>query len=217
MGAAIAHKALSDGIAAPKFGFIGGVTGEVITKFEVGFVQGVLSVIPDAEIIDYYVNNWGDPASAKTQAKTWYDSGVYAIYSAAGGSGNGTIAQVKEYRLQGKNVWAIGVDSDQHEEGMYNATDSAVFTSMVKFVETGMLYGLNAVKSNNFRGEVVTLDLKSNGVGYTTRNSAFSQDIKDKVEEAKQRIISGEIKVAATHAESRGLPGFPQNLSAKDN
>lgn len=217
VGAIAAHKALADGIANPKFGFIGGVPGVVITKFEVGFVQGVLSVIPDAEIVDYYVNNWGDPASAKTQAKTWYDSGVYAIYSAAGGSGNGTIAQVKEYRLQGKNVWAIGVDSDQHDEGLYNATESAVLTSMIKFVETGMLYGLNAIKNSSFRGEVITLDLRANGVGYTTRNSALTQDIKDKVEETKRRIIAGEVQVAASHEQAKLLPGFPQNLSAKDN
>ncbi|MDR3138758.1 MAG: BMP family ABC transporter substrate-binding protein, partial [Treponema sp.] len=131
-GAAAALKAKADGISNPRFGFIGGIPGATITKFEVGFVQGVLSVFPNAQIVDYYVNDWGNPGLAKTQAKNWYDSGVYAIYSAAGGSGNGTIAQAKEYRAQGRNVWAIGVDSDQHEEGLYNATDSAVLTSMLK-------------------------------------------------------------------------------------
>ena len=130
-GVAAALKAKADGIENPKFGFIGGVPSATITKFEVGFVQGVLSVIPNVEIVDYYVNSWGEPGLAKTQAKTWYDSGVYAIYSAAGGSGNGTIAQAKEYRLQGKNVWAIGVDSDQYEEGLYTNTESAVLTSML--------------------------------------------------------------------------------------
>jgi len=113
VGAAAALKARADGIANPRFGFIGGVPGAVITKFEVGFVQGVLSVIPDAQFVDYYVNSFGEPALAKAQAMNWYDSGVYAIYSAAGGSGNGTIAQAKEHRLAGRNVWAIGVDSDQ--------------------------------------------------------------------------------------------------------
>jgi basic membrane protein A len=217
VGVAAALKAQADGIENPKFGFIGGVPGATITKFEVGFVQGVLSVLPRAQILDYYVNSWGEPGLAKTQAKNWYDSGVYAIYSAAGGSGNGTIAQAKEYRIQGKNVWAIGVDSDQHEEGLYTATESAVLTSMVKRVETSLIYGLNAVKNNTFKGEVITFDVKANGVGYSTTNPAITKDILSQVEAVKQRIISGQIKVVGTNTEAKTLPGFPQDLKALDN
>ncbi|GHV56665.1 BMP family ABC transporter substrate-binding protein [Spirochaetia bacterium] len=217
VGAAAALKAKADGIANPRFGFIGGVPGATITKFEVGYIQGILSVIPDAQIVDYYVNDWGAPAQAKTQAKNWYDSGVYAIYSAAGGSGNGTIAQAKEYRSAGRNVWAIGVDSDQYEEGLYNNTDSAVLTSMLKRVETSLIYGLNAVKNNTFRGEVITFDLKADGVGYSTANSALSADIVKELDQIKARITSGQIKIAATNAEAKKLSGFPQNLKAVDD
>ncbi|MCL1855970.1 MAG: BMP family ABC transporter substrate-binding protein, partial [Clostridia bacterium] len=172
---------------------------------------------PDAQIVDYYVNSWGEPALAKTQAKNWYDSGVYAIYSAAGGSGNGTIAQAKEYRAAGRNVWAIGVDSDQHEEGLYTATDSAVLTSMLKRVETSLIYALQAVKNNTFRGEIVTFDLVKEGVGYSTTNPALSNTIVTQLEALKQRIISGDIKVAATNAQAKLLPGFPQDLKAIDD
>jgi basic membrane protein A len=218
VGMAAALKARADGISNPRFGFIGGVPSTVITKFEVGYVQGVLSVFPDAQIVDYYVNSWGEPGLAKTQAKNWYDSGVYAIYSAAGGSGNGTIAQAKEYRADGRNVWAIGVDSDQHEEGLLpNSTESAVLTSMLKMVETSLVYGLTAVKNDTFRGEVLTFDTRSNGVGYSTTNPALTPDIISQLEQAKQQIISGQIKIAATNAEAKKLPGFPQNLAAVDD
>jgi basic membrane protein A len=216
-GAATALKAKADGISNPQFGFIGGIPGATITKFEVGFVQGVLSVFPNAKIVDYYVNSWGDPGLAKTQAKNWYDSGVYAIYSAAGGSGNGTIAQAKEYRQAGRNVWAIGVDSDQHEEGLYNATDSAVLTSMLKRVETSLVYALNAVKNNTFKGEVITFDLKVDGVGYSSTNTALSQDIKTELEKIKADIVSGKIKVASTNTEAKRIRGFPQDLKAIDD
>src|SRR5574344_955690 len=136
VGVVAALKAQADGIKNPKFGFIGGVPGTVITKFEVGYIQGIRSVLPKAEIVDYYANDWGKPELAKAQAKNWFDSGVYVIYSAAGGTGNGTIAQAKEYRSQGKNVWAIGVDSDQYEEGLFADGKSAVLTSMIKSAET---------------------------------------------------------------------------------
>ncbi|AEF80755.1 BMP family lipoprotein [Leadbettera azotonutricia] len=218
VGVAAALKAKADNIANPRFGFIGGVPGTTITKFEVGYVQGILSVFPNAQIVDYYVNSWGEPALAKTQAKNWYDSGVYAIYSAAGGSGNGTIAQAKEYRQAGRNVWAIGVDSDQHEEGLLpNSTESAVLTSMLKQVETSLVYGLNAVKNNAFKGEVITLDLKAEGVGYSTTNPAITADIKSQLQQVKQQIVSGQIKIAATNADAKKIAGFPQDLKAQDN
>jgi basic membrane protein A len=217
VGAAAALKAKEDGINNPRFGFIGGVPGALITKFEVGYVQGVLSVFPDAQIVDYYVNSWGEPALAKTQAKNWYDSGVYAICSAAGGSGNGTIAQAKEHRLAGNNVWAIGVDSDQYAEGLYNNRESAVLTSMLKMVENSLVYALNAVKNNTFTGEVITFDLVKDGVGYATTNSALGSNIVSQLEDIKRQIIRGDIKVAASNAEAKKLPGFPQNLKAVDD
>jgi basic membrane protein A and related proteins len=217
VGAAAALKAKEDGITNPRFGFIGGVSGGLITRFEVGYVQGVLSIIPNAQIVDYYVNSWGEPALAKTQAKNWYDSGVYAIYSAAGGSGNGTIAQAKEYRLAGKNVWAIGVDSDQFAEGLYNASESAVLTSMLKLVENSLVYALNAVKNGSFKGEIITFDLVKDGVGFSTTNPALGNTIIPQLDALKQKIIKGEIIVAPTNAEAKKLPGFPQNLKAIDD
>ena len=217
VGLAAALKAKADGIANPRFGFIGGIPGATITKFEVGYVQGILSVFPDAQIVDYYANDWGRPDLAKTQARTWYDSGVYVIYSAAGGTGNGTIAQAKEYRAAGRNVWAIGVDSDQYEEGLYTDTESAVLTSMLKRVETSLIYALNAVKNRSFKGEVIIFDLKADGVGYSSANSALSADIRNQLEQAKQRIISGQINIIPTYEEAKRLPGFPQDLRAMDN
>ena len=217
VGVATALKAKADNISNPRFGFIGGVPGAVITKFEVGYVQGLLSVFPNAQIVDYYANDWGRPDLAKTQAKNWYDSGVYAIYSAAGGTGNGTIAQAKEYRAAGRNVWAIGVDSDQHEEGLFNATDSAVLTSMLKRVETSLIYALKSVENKTFKGEVIVFDLKADGVGYSSTNPALTADIRNELEQIKRQIVSGQIRVAATHAEAKRLPGFPQHLSAMDD
>ncbi|MDR2964352.1 MAG: BMP family ABC transporter substrate-binding protein [Treponema sp.] len=216
VGAAVALKALEDNITNPRFGFIGGVANSVITKFEVGYVQGILSVIPNAQIVDYYVGSWNEPGLAKTQAKLWYDSGVYAIYSAAGGSGNGTIAQAKEYRAAGRNVWAIGVDSDQFEEGLFNNTDSAVLTSMLKRVENSVIYALNAVSNDNFSGRVIVFDLKADGVGYSAANPALGSGIVEKLEDIKKQIVNGDIIIASTLADAMRLPGFPKNLRAID-
>jgi basic membrane protein A len=216
VGVAAAFKAQADGVNNPKFGFIGGIASPTITKFEVGFILGVLSVLPDAQFVEYYANDWGRPDLAKTQAKNWFDSGVYAIYSAAGGTGNGAIAQAKEYRLQGKNVWAIGVDSDQFEEGLFNDSDSAVLTSMLKRVETALVYALDAVQKGVFKGEIITLDLRADGVGYATTNKkALTGDIVSQIEDVKNRVISGEIKVVPSLEEAKAVPNFPQDIKCQ--
>jgi len=219
VGVAAALKAKADKVKDPKFGFIGGIPGAVITKFEVGYVQGILSVLPNAKIFDYYANDWAKPELAKAQAKNWYDSGVYCIFSAAGFTGSGTIAMAKEYRAAGKNVWAIGVDSDQYEDGIYDSakTKSAVLTSMIKRVEASTLYALKTIQSGTFKGGVKVFDTKSGGIGFSEKNAALGKDIIAKVNAVKANIVSGKAKVFAKYAEAKASKGFPQNLQAKDD
>jgi basic membrane protein A len=217
VGLAAALQAKAEGIRNPKFGFIGGVPGGTITKFEMGYIQGIKSVLPDSEIVDYYANDWGKPELAKAQAKNWYDSGVYAIFSAAGGTGNGTIAQAKEYRLQGKNVWAIGVDSDQFEDGIYEGTKSAVLTSMLKKVENSSIYSLNAVENGTFTGKVVRMTMADDGVGYSKANPELKAEVVEAVETAKKEIINGTINIYGTYKEALANNAVPAGLSALDD
>lgn len=217
VGVAAALKAKSDGIASPKFGFIGGIAGAVITKFEVGYIQGIRTVFPKAEIVDYYANDWGKPELGKAQAKNWFDSGVYCVYAAAGGTGNGAIAQAKEYRSQGKNVWAIGVDSDQYEDGVYAPGKSAVLTSMLKRVETATNMGLKAVSDGTFASAVVVLDMKSDGIGFSDKNAELGKDIIAQVNAIKKDVIAGKVKVYSTYKDALAAGVVPAGLGAKDN
>ena len=217
VGLAAALQAKEDGIQNPRFGFIGGVPGATITKFEMGYVQGIRSVFPNAQIYDYYANDWGKPELAKAQAKNWYDMGVYCIFSAAGGTGNGTIAQAKEYRNQGKNVWAIGVDSDQYADGIYTGTKSAVLTSMLKRVENSSLMVLKAVADGSFSGGVVQMGMADDGVGYSTANPELSANVVKLVDAAKADINSGKIKIYKTYREALAAGAAPAGLAALDD
>ncbi len=217
VGVAAALQSVEEGVSNPKFGFIGGVPGAIITKFEVGYVQGVRSILPDAEFIDYYANDWGKPELAKAQAKNWFDNGVYCIFSAAGGTGNGTIAQAKEYRLKGMNVWAIGVDSDQYEDGLYEGDKSAVLTSMLKRVENAARYVLDAIEKDDFSGRVVKLSMEDLGVGFSAANPELSASVVEKVKAVQQDIIDGKVTVYPTYAESLQQGVVPEGLSALDD
>ena len=61
-----------------------------------------------------------------------YGQGVDIIYHAAGGTGNGVFTEAKNRKKKGENVWVIGVDRDQDEEGM---PENVTLTSMVKRVD----------------------------------------------------------------------------------
>jgi basic membrane protein A len=217
VGVAAAMQAKNDGIENPSFGFIGGVPGATITKFEMGYIQGILSVFPNATIKDYYANSWGAPELAKTQAKNWYDNGVYCIFSAAGGTGGGTIDQAKEYRKAGKNVWAIGVDSDQYEDGIYADGKSAVLTSMLKVVENSTVDALTKAKNGTWEGGVVYQNMANGGVDYATTNAELCASAKAAVEQAKADILSGKVVVLKTAKEV--LEKYPQigRLNAIDD
>ncbi|MGL4987137.1 MAG: BMP family lipoprotein [Treponemataceae bacterium] len=215
-GVVAALQSIEDNIENPRFGFIGGIPGPIITRFQIGYIQGVQSILPNALFVDYYANDWGKPELAKTQAKNWYDSDVYAIFSAAGGTGGGTIAQAKEYRSQGKNIWAIGVDSDQYEDGIYAGNQSAVLTSMVKKVESATEFMLRNADRGSMGGKVIRLDLQSDGVGYSTANPELNANIIEKVEEVKKDILLGNIKIFSTYEAALQAGVVPAGLSARD-
>ncbi len=199
VGALAALQAQAEGVSNPKFGFIGGIKSDIVTDFEVGFVLGIHSVLPDAEIYDCYVDSWMHPDRAAAKAKDWYDRGVYAIYSAAGLSGNGTIAEAMAHRKAGKNVWAIGVDKDQYEEGIYGVDKSAVLTSMIKRIGNAVEMGLKAVQSGTFNGGSRVLNLKDGSVGFSTTNTEIAPEVIKQVSALQNSIISGKIKVPATY------------------
>ncbi len=217
VGVIAAEQAKAEGIENPGFGFVGGVPGATITKFEMGYVQGVRSVFPNARIVDYYANNWGAPEMAKAQAKNWFDSGIYCIFSAAGSTGNGVIAQAKEERAKGKKVWAIGVDSDQFEDGLYNSTDSAVLTSMLKKVENATFQILTELKDGKFISGIRVFDLSIDAVGYSDRNVKMAKTAKDAAEKAKKNILSGKVVVEKTFAGAKAKGLVPASLHAVDD
>ena len=108
----------------------------VIERFEAGFVEGVEAVNPDIKVDVQYTGKFDDAALGKTTANRMYSSGVDIIFHAAGGTGNGVFAEAKERKTKdaNANVWVIGVDSDQYEEGEVG-DNNVTFTSMLKRVD----------------------------------------------------------------------------------
>lgn len=203
VGAAAALQAQLEGVKNPSFGFIGGEQSIVITKFQIGFIQGVRTVLPDAVIEEYYTNSWNRPDLAEDKSSQWYESGMYAIFSAAGASGLGTINSAKKFRQRGYNVWALGVDSDQFTYGLYAPQKSAVLTSMIKDVGKAVVYSLNMMEAGNFVNGSLTFDLLAEGVTYTKTNPELLPEVILSLEKIKKSILDGKITIYSSYKEAQ--------------
>lgn len=192
VGAAAALKTRTDNV-----GFVGGVQVPLIGKFEAGYVAGAKEINPDIEIQTTYLtqppdfSGFGDPAKGKTAAEGMYQAGADVVYHAAGGSGGGVFTAASE-----ANTMAIGVDSDQAKTAAPEVQD-VIITSMLKKVDVAVYEFLKDEVEGTFEAGEVVFDLAAGGVDYSTTGGKVD-DIKDQLDELKQRIIDGEITVPTT-------------------
>jgi basic membrane protein A len=182
-----------------KIGFIGGVDLPLIKKFAAGFQQGVKDTKPDASVQIQYLSTgtdlsgFGAPDKGKAAAKGMLDKGIDVIFAAAGGSGAGAIEAVAAK----PGTWAIGVDSDQAKDPALSKYAGSILTSVVKNVDTGVFDLIKSVKDGKpLTGEHI-YSLAEDGVSLTTTGDHL-KDIQAKLDEAKKKIVDGQIKVATT-------------------
>lgn len=187
-----------------KIGFVGGMEIPVIERFEAGFVAGAKSVKPDIQIDVQYTGAFDKAELGKTTANKMYSSGIDIIFHAAGATGNGVFNEAKERKTQDANadVWVIGVDRDQYEEGKVDDKTNVTMTSMIKKVNVGVKDIAKRTMDGDFPGgEVVYYGLAEDGVGLADSRGAISADVMAKVDEYKEKIVNGEIKVPSTRKE----------------
>ncbi|MCZ8515576.1 BMP family ABC transporter substrate-binding protein [Paenibacillus filicis] len=176
-----------------KIGFVGGIDIPVIKRFEAGFKAGVAAVNPNAKVTINYTGAFDKPDLGKAAAATIFNDGADIIFHAAGATGNGVFNEAKDRLKSGKKVWVIGVDKDQSLE----FGDDVTLTSMLKRVDQAVVRVSNDLIDGKFQGgKNVVLGLKDNGVGLPdTSKKNVKPEVLQKVEEYKQKIIKGEIKV----------------------
>ncbi|SEB02363.1 basic membrane protein A [Thalassobacillus cyri] len=203
VGVAAAMKTESDQV-----GFIGGVDSDLINKFEAGFRAGVKSVNPDIEVKVQYAGAFDAPDDGKAIASNMYSQGVDVIYHASGGTGNGVFAQAKDLKQNDpdRNVWVIGVDRDQHEEGQIGDMN-VTLTSMVKRVDIAVQDISTKAMNGEFPGgEVVEYGLEDDAISVATSNEeAMTDEIKTAVEDWKQKIVDGDVEVPSTQDEAKSF------------
>lgn len=180
-----------------KIGFIGGMDVPVINRFRFGFIKGIEDTNPDIQVDVQFAEAFDNPTKGKAIANQMYSSGIDVIFHAAGDTGNGAIESAKE-----QNKMVIGVDRDQNSLAPDN-----VISSAVKRVDNALYEVAKELKDGKFAGgTTMTFGLKEGGVDIApTTDKNVPAEILSLVEEAKAKIISGEIKVPGTEEEYKAM------------
>ncbi|WP_375768054.1 BMP family ABC transporter substrate-binding protein [Archangium gephyra] len=189
-----------------KVGFVGGMEVPLIKKFEAGFRAGVAAVNPKATVLVNYTGSFDNVAAGKQVGQDLINKGADVVYHAAGSDGLGVIQAVKEARAAGKQVFVIGVDSDQS-----HLAPEAVLTSMLKRVDLGVYEAVRDLSQGKLEGGDVTLGLKEGGVTYAPVRVDFpgKAEALQKVEELRAKIVSGELQVPTNPSQLTAVPAKP--------
>ena len=202
-GGFVAGVAAAVQLQSGDLGFIGGMELPVVKKFNYGFQQGVAyanekfgTSISLKEENMVYSGSFTDTALGQQLAAQMYDRGVKAIFAAAGGVGRGVITEAKTRVVNGEEVWVIGVDSDQYDDGIYEGNKSVILTSAIKKVNAAAYQMIEAKLNDEFQGgEALVFDVKNDAIGIPDKNPNLSDDTMDKVNEVLNAIKADEIEV----------------------
>lgn len=169
-------------------GLVMGGTGDAMNLFAFGYYAGAIDTNPNITIQAYNANNYGDVAGGKSAALNMFANNADVVYQVAGSTGLGVIEAAKE-----KGLYAIGVEVDQS----YLAPE-AVITSALRLIDNAVLQVCKSAMEGNLKGGVAMYDLSNDCVGYAD-TSLLTDEARAAVEEAKNKIISGQIVVPANN------------------
>ena len=172
-------------------GFVTGAANETMNSFGYGYCAGVLDANPDATILQYNANSFGDASAGKTAVNTMVTKGADVVFHAAGGTGIGVIDGCKENK-----IWAIGVDSDQSP-----LAPETILTSALKRVDNACYDATKKAILGTLEGGVATYDLAAGGVDIAPTTDNLSKDVLEKIEKAKKDIIAGDLVVPKNQEE----------------
>lgn len=171
--------------------FIGGIDSPGINIFLTGFQAGLEYVNENINVITGYSNAFNDPGRGKEIALSQISNGSDIVFQAAGGTGEGVFEAIKQ-----ENVFAIGVDSDQ--DGIVPGN---ILTSVMKRVDNAVYQLIKTALEENSYEPVYELGLKEEGVQLSPMEhtkDVIKPEYLEAVEDAKEKIINGEIVVEDT-------------------
>jgi basic membrane protein A len=172
----------------------------LIHRFELGYEEGARAVSPNIRVIQNYVgvtdSAWNNPGKGKELALAQIGKGADVIFTAAGNSGLGAFDAVEQAgKKDGRAThFVIGVDANQNM-----VKPGFVLTSMVKRVDNAVYDIIKDLVNGQFKAGFHVYGLDKDGVAYAmddNNKALITPEMIQQAEEARTKIMSGEIKVS---------------------
>jgi basic membrane protein A and related proteins len=168
-------------------GAVGGLQIPPVDIWIAGYQYCAKLFNPNIKVLIGYSQDFVASDKCKTVAENQISQGAQVLFQVAGGCGLGTLKAA-----DAAGIWGIGVDKDQYNDA------KRVLTSGVKRVDNGVFTAIKQVEEGKFKGGGNQLfNLKNKGMDVGKINPAVPKNLIDKMNELKQKIISGQVKVPA--------------------
>lgn len=185
-------------------GFVGGEPYPNLINIYEGYKQGAQDVNPTVKVLVTYLDDWDNSTKGKKAAISQIEQGADFLLHVADTSGHGVIEAAKE-----KGIYALGAISDQNK-----LAPETVLTSFVLDTEKAFDQVIKSVQTGNFSGKIFKPGLESekgasgDGIVYIApfHNLEYMvpENIKEWLEQLKNDIINGKIKIPERYTNSNG-------------
>jgi basic membrane protein A len=169
---------------------VGGISIPPVNNWIAGFRQAVKDTDPSIKLLNAYSQDFVDQAKCKEIALDQIAQGSDVVFQVAGLCGLGALDAACE-----KKVYAIGVDADQSFAG------DCVITSALKPLELAVFETIKSAQDGTFKGgtnRFFGIEEFPDAELLAPYTDVVPQEVKDAVEAAKAKLISGEIDPPAT-------------------
>ncbi|QEW02273.1 BMP family ABC transporter substrate-binding protein [Microbacterium lushaniae] len=199
MAELIADGQLPNAEGLSKVGVVGAQDIPVINDFVAGFTGGFVDGGgSESDVLVQYIGGdkaFNDPARGKEIASAIFDAGAAAVWGVAGGSGAGVMEAAAE-----RDLYSIGVDSDQYLTVADETLRDTIITSMVKNVDAALFRAADLhLKGELPYGEAEIIGIAEDGVVIATENENFARlvpaTVAESVQAALESVKTGQTKV----------------------
>ncbi|NMA00825.1 MAG: BMP family ABC transporter substrate-binding protein, partial [Clostridiaceae bacterium] len=162
--------------------------------------------VTGADVGGNYIGAFADQATGKVVGEALLAKGVDIMLVAAGDSGNGVFAAVKE---SPEGNYVIGCDVDQYDDGE-TGTRNIVLTSALKNMTPIVADQLQKIHDGTFEGQNALLGATEGGTGYVSEEGRhqLSEDALAKLAEVFELVKDG-IIVPASNFNGHTPDNFP--------
>jgi basic membrane protein A len=169
---------------------VGGIKIPPVDNWIAGFRQGVKDTNPDVKLLNAYSQDFVDAAKCKEIALDQISQGSDVVFQVAGLCGIGALDAACQ-----EGVNAIGVDADQSFAG------DCVVTSALKPLDVAVFETIKSAQEGTFEGgtnRFFGIEEFPEAELLAPFTDAVPEDVRAQVQEATDKMISGEIDPPAT-------------------